>query len=151
MLWTRIREHRESKRDRAKARILKQTRNSVERKGLFRSRGRTSALRVGGRLFPGSSARADRPLFHSQIFFPRLNVFRLCRSSRAIDRKHLRQADACQRIANEGRFAVQAGIGFIGSQDAVENDVGIVDLFSRASLPRGAVKLRKAGRGPVGS
>ena len=40
---------------------------------------------------------------------------------------------------------MQAGTDFIGSQDAVESAPGIVDLFSGASLPRGAVKLPKAG------
>ena len=58
------------------------TQNSVRRSpGVWWSRCRTPmlALGVGGRLFPGSSARADRPFSHSQIFFPQLTFSALRR------------------------------------------------------------------------
>jgi hypothetical protein len=124
--------------------------------GAWWSRGRTPrlALGVGGRISPGRSARADRPLFHSQIFFPQLNVFSALprwKSSRAFDCKHLRRAGECQHIANEGRSAVQAGIGFIGSHDAVESDPGMVDLFSGGRYGGGRSNFRRQGIGPVGS
>jgi hypothetical protein len=118
-------------------------------------RTRSWVPRVGGGQIPGKSRSADRRLFHSQIFFPQLNVFSALpqwKSSRAFDCKHRRLADECQRIANEGRSPVQAGIGFIGSQDAVDLDPGMVDLFSGMTLPRGRLKLRKArdGTGRLG-
>ena len=83
--------------------------------GVWRSRDRTPtlALGVGGRLFPGSSARADRPLSHSQIFFPQLNVFSALprsKSSRAFDCKHLRRRMSANALQMKGDLRCRSAL-----------------------------------------
>lgn len=127
------------------------TRHSVRRSPVtWRSwvRTRTLALGVGGRLFLGKSARTYRPLFHSQIFFPQLNVFGALprwKSSPAYECKHRRKREGRQRIANERQSLGAREHRLFGSRDGAESHLGMIDLFSGASLPRGAVKLPKAG------
>ena len=132
------------------------TRNSVRwSPGVWWSRGRTPtlALGVGGRLFPGSSARADRRLFHSQIFFPQLNVFSALprwKSSPAFDCKHLRRADECQHIANERRFPVQAGIGSLARNTSSRVLPESSIYFLACRYPGGGQNFGRQGAGPVG-
>ena len=133
------------------------TRNSVRRspEGWWsKGRGPTLALGVGGRLFPGSSARADRPLSHSQIFFPQLNVFSALprsKSSRAFDCKHLRRRMSANALQMKGDLRCRSALVSLArktpSRMMPESSIYFLGLRYRG----GRSNFRRQGIGPVGS
>jgi hypothetical protein len=133
------------------------TRNIVRRSPkVWCSGGRTPtfAPRVGGRLFPGNSTRADRRLIHSRIFFhtPRvLSALSRSKLSPAFECKHRCGPDGYQCIANERDFTANTRTDSWSPEMASPSELRTVDLFSCVPRPRGRSNFRGLGAGPVDS